>query len=173
MKPNSKSSSGRLRRVLCTLLFTAAITATIGAVSSSRALSRSASHDPSAAMNKIAPWVSVHTANGKTAEFLVVLADQADLHPAAALKTKLEKGRFVHDTLWNKAKATQGPILQWLREHKVERRAYYIVNMIWVKGTAEIAQTLAARPDVARVEGNPEIQNFPKPFPHVDAPAQP
>ena len=38
-----------------------------------------------AAANKIAPWVMEHTANGQQAEFFVVLADQADLSPAASL----------------------------------------------------------------------------------------
>src|SRR6266705_1676014 len=173
MQTNSESTSGPLRRVLCTLLFAAAVAATIGAVGSSRAVSQSDSYDQSAAMSKIAPWVSEHTANGQQAEFLVVLADQADVHAASALRTKQEKGRYVRDALWNKAQVTQGPVLQWLREHKVEYRSFYIVNVIWVKGTADVALALAARSDVARVEGNPQIRNHPNPLPHVDAPAQP
>ena len=109
--------------------------------------------------NKIAPWVIEHTANGQQAEFMVVLADQADLRRAAALPTKNEKSRYVHDALWNKSQATQGPILQWLRERGLEYHSFYIVNAILVKGSREIAEALAARPDVARVEGNPQIQN--------------
>ena len=46
-----------------------------------------------------------HTANGQQAEFFVVLADQADLSGAAALPIKNEKGRYVHDALWNKSQA--------------------------------------------------------------------
>src|SRR4029450_4054875 len=114
---------------------------------------------PSSPPPKIAPWVLDHTANGNQAEFLGVVADQANLRHAATLATKAEKGRYVRDTLWNKAQATQGPLLQWLRANNIEHRSYYIVNMIWVKGTAQIAQALAARPDVARIEGNPEIHN--------------
>ena len=72
------------------------------------------SPEQTAALRKIAPWVTEHTANGKQAEFMVVLADQADLSGAAVLKTKKEKGRFVRDALWNKSQATQGPILKWL-----------------------------------------------------------
>ncbi len=116
----------------------------------------------SAVMSKIAPWVLNQTVNGAEAEFLVVLADQADLKGAESLRTKEEKGRFVRDTLWNKAKATQGPLLQWLGERKIEHRSYYIVNLISVKGGLDVAQALAARPDVLRVEGNPQIHhNFP------------
>jgi serine protease AprX len=109
---------------------------------------------------KIAPWVIEHTANDRQAEFIVVLADQADLSGAAALPTKNDKGRYVYQTLWNKSQATQGPILQWLSERGIQHQSYYIVNAILVKnGNLEIAEALAARPDVARVEGNPHIQN--------------
>jgi hypothetical protein len=48
------------------------------------------------------------------------------------------------------------------------------VNAILVKGSRDVAEALAARPDVARVEGNPHIQNhFPQPLPAVEAPSQP
>ena len=113
-----------------------------------------------------------HTANGQQAEFFVVLADQADLSAAANLQTKAEKGRFVFQTLFNKAQTTQGPILQWLRERGLEHRSFYIVNAILVKGTRDVAEALAARPDVARVEGNPRIHNhLPKPDAYVDVPS--
>src|SRR6266404_8082063 len=111
-----------------------------------------------AAANKIAPWVMEHAANGQGTEFFVVLADQADLSGAASLPTKAEKGRYVYQTLLDKAHSTQEPILQWLRDRNIEHRSFYIVNAILVKGTREIAEALAARPDVARVEGNPHIQ---------------
>src|SRR5438309_7112790 len=109
---------------------------------------------------------------------MVVLVDQADLSPAAALATKTEKGRYVYDALRNKAQTTQGPMLQWLRERGLEHRSFYIVNAILVKGTRQVAEALAARPDVARIEGNPHIQNhFPQTEsvdeapPHVQRPA--
>ena len=127
------------------------------------------------AINKIAPWVLEKTADGNEAEFLVVLADQADVSSARALPTKTEKGRFVRDALWNKAQATQRPILDWLARRKIEHRSYYIVNMVWVKGTADVALALAGRSDVARLEGNPQIRNFPEELPleAVSAPGVP
>ena len=55
---------------------------------------------------------------------------------------------------------------------RLEHQSFYIVNAILVKGTRELAEALAARPDVARVEGNPHIQNqLPQPGPSVDAPS--
>jgi subtilisin family serine protease len=123
---------------------------------------------------KIAPWVIEHTANGQQAEFFVVLADQADLSAAATLRRKAEKGRYVHDALWNKSQTTQEPILQLLRERGIEHRSFYIVNAILVRGSREVAETLAARPDVARVEGNPVIHNaLPQPDAVIEAPPQP
>ena len=113
-----------------------------------------------------------HTANGQRAEFIVVLTDQADLSGAAALTTKMEKGRYVYDALRNKSKATQTPILQWLRDRGIEHQSFYIVNAILVKGSREIAEALAARPDVARVEGNPQIKNIlPQPDAIAEAPS--
>ena len=130
--------------------------------------------DKFAAANKIAAWVMEHTANGQQAEFLVVLADQADLSGATSLPTKAEKGRFVYQTLLEKAQTTQEPILQWLRDRHIEYQSFYIVNAILVKGTREIANALAARPEVARVEGNPVIHNdLPQRGPVELSPLQP
>src|SRR5213595_1357937 len=162
-----------LRRIFCSMFFVAAVAAAIGSIASPRVANQqgAAVSSPPSAAQKIAPWVMEHTANGQQAEFFVVLADQADLSPAAALPTKAQKGRFVHDALWNKAQTTQAPILRWLAERGIEHSSFYIVNGILVKGSREIAEALAGRPDVARVEGNPVIQN---PLPEaVEAPMQP
>src|SRR4029077_2827051 len=164
----------RLRSIFCLLLFVAACIAALGAIGSSRANSQRGGGKFLNIVNKIAPWVVAQTANGQQAEFFVVLADQADLSEAAALRTKAEKGRFVHDVLWNKSQTTQRSILRWLRERRVEHRSFCIVNAILVKGTREIAQVLAARPDVARVEGNPHIRNdIPQPASAVETSSQP
>src|SRR5436190_2151021 len=171
---NRTLTPSRLRRTLCSLFFAAAAVAALGAIASSRAISQGGPPNQDATANKIAPWVMDHTANGQQAEFFVVLADQADLSGAAALPTKNEKGRYVYDALWNKSQATQGPVLQWLSERGLEHQSFYIVNAILVKGSLEIAEMLAARPDMARVEGNPHIQNsFPQPGAATEAPSQP
>ena len=83
---------------------------------------------------KIAPWVLEHTDAKQDAEFLVVLADQADLRGAAPLQTKEEKGRFVYSALYSKAQTTQKPLLNWLQANGIQHRSFYIVNMILVKG---------------------------------------
>jgi serine protease AprX len=120
--------------------------------------------------DKIMPWVMEKTEAGATAEFIVVLAQQADLTPARLMVTKQAKGQFVRDTLWNTAQSSQGPILAELKAKGVEHRAYYIVNMIWVKGDRALVLALAQRPDVARIEGNPVIRNvLPQPEPAAAA----
>src|SRR5881398_1504315 len=170
-RPRPTFIPSQLRRIFCSLFFVAAAAAAIGAVASSRTVSQGGSPNQLVAAQKIAPWVTEHTANGQQTEFFVVLADQADLSGAANLQTKAEKGRYVYNTLLNRSQTTQGPILQWLRERGVEYESFYIVNGILVKGSREIAEALASRPDVARVEGNPVIHNdLPEP---VEGPIQP
>ena len=177
--PNSTSTftPSNWRRIFCSLFFVAAVVAAVGAIASSRAVGNqqgAAVSSPPSAATKIAPWVTGHTANGQQAEFFVVLADQADLSQAANLQTKAEKGRYVYNALLNKAQTTQGPILQWLRDRAIEHQSFYIVNAILVKGNRQIAETLAARPDVARVEGNPSIHNdLPQPGRIDEAPSRP
>ena len=133
------------------LFFGAAAAAALWAIVPPRALSQSHAPNQSAALSKIAPWVLQHTEGGEPAEFLVVLSEQANLSGAEALTTKQEKGRYVRDVLLNKAEATQGPLLTWLRERNIEHRSYYVVNFIWVKGDRNVALELAARPDDTEV----------------------
>ena len=180
MNRNSPFGSSRLRIVLCLFLFIAATIGVVGTIGASRGTGQHV-EPPSQGYGaprdngfhlKIAPWVIEHTANGQQAEFFVVLADQADLGPAATLATKGEKGRYVFDALRKKSQETQRPILRWLRERAIEHRSFYIVNAILVKASREIAEALAARPDVARVEGNPRIRNA-LPQPEPGSPSQP
>src|SRR5438477_11290264 len=190
MKRKSVSQHGRcnfgeggffkVRVVISVLLCFAAITLVflvLGKVSAQPRKSFNSASPPRdgfAAANKIASWVVEHTANGQRAEFFVVLADQADLSGAGSLPTKAEKGRFVHQTLLEKAQSTQEPILQWLRDRNIEYRSFYIVNAILVKGDRQLAEALAARPDVARVTGNPHIHNdLPQPGPVEVSPLRP
>src|SRR5713101_747894 len=162
----------RWRRIFFSFLLTAAALAGLAAIRSSRATDQAGSPNQNDSA-KIAPWVVEHTANGQQAEFIVVLADQADLSGSAMLRAKIDKGRFVRDAFWNKAHTTQGPILRWLRERGIEHRSFYIVNALWVKGDRAAAEALAARSDVARVEGNPRIQNFPQGLAAIESPSQP
>jgi serine protease AprX len=167
-RKNWRSKRWQLRSVFCVLSFVGATVVVVGAISSSRGIGQGGSAFPqddekriTEGINfKMAPWVIEHTANGENAEFFVILAEQADLSGAINLATKAEKGRAVYDALRNKAQTTQGPILQWLRERGIEHRSFHIVNALLVKGSREVADALASRQDVARIEGNPQVQNL-------------
>ena len=153
-------------RLLVVLLF---LLLSLGAVSSNTSPS---AQNQKAALSKIAPWVLERATDKQEAEFLVVMADQADLSGADRLATKEEKGSFVYHTLWNKAQSTQGPVLAWLKASGIEHRAYYIVNMVWVKGNINAALALASRADVARIEGNPVIHNIEPPTEETTTPSE-
>src|SRR5260370_38202271 len=97
----SPFTPSRCRRVFSSLLLLAALVAILGAIASSRqpALAAPGGGTESFQSGKIAPWVMQHTSNGQQSEFFVVLANQADLGPAAAFQTTPAKGRFGHGTL--------------------------------------------------------------------------
>jgi subtilisin family serine protease len=108
---------------------------------------------------KIDRWVIERTAAGQEAEFLVMLTARADLRGADRLPTKAARGRYVYETLRAHAQRTQAPLSAWLTQRGVEYRSFYIVNAIWVKADRDTALALAARSDVARLDGNPLIFN--------------
>src|SRR4030095_9832877 len=123
------------RRIVCSVFLVAAVVALVAALASSDAVGQRVGGNGINIVNKIAPWVIEHTAYGQQAEFFVVLADQAELSPAAKLPTQHAKGRFVYQTLREKALRTQGPIIEWLHERNIEHQSFYIVNAVLVKGT--------------------------------------
>jgi subtilisin family serine protease len=113
---------------------------------------------------KIHPWVIENTRAGAQAEFFVVLGKEANLTDAAQLKGKLAKGTFVYQTLFKAAQESQKTIRALLDARGVEYRSFYLVNAILVKGDRNLATILAARPDVKRIDGNPEMrQALPEP----------
>jgi subtilisin family serine protease len=107
--------------------------------------------------DKVDPWVLQTAAAGET-EFLVFLAEQADLSQAAGLETKLEKGTYVYQTLTEVAARTQGPILDALDALGVEHRPYWVANMVWVRAGQAVVEALASRPDVGHIYANPKVR---------------
>ncbi|MFN7942177.1 MAG: S8 family serine peptidase [Thermoanaerobaculia bacterium] len=112
---------------------------------------------------KIHPRLAAALAKAPAAktEFLVVLADQADLSAARRIEGKRAKGDFVFRTLTAKAEATQAPIRALLAARGVESQSFWVANFLWVKGDAALADTLAERADVARLEPNPRVRMTP------------
>ncbi len=108
--------------------------------------------------DKVDPWVLNKSAAGGETEFIVFLSDQADVSGAALLETKSEKGYFVVEALRKTAAETQGPILESLKAEGVEFRAFWINNMIWVRGDVDIVRQMAQRDDVFHIYANPTIR---------------
>ena len=142
----------------CKTVLTALLTTALAA------LSWAQPGDPS---SKIASRVLSETANGGSTEALVVLTRQADLFPANLMITKSQKGRFVVNALRATANATQGPILNLLRQRGIPYQSFFIVNMIKVTGDRSLMETLASRDDVASIDANPMVHTaLPSPTGH-------
>jgi serine protease AprX len=108
--------------------------------------------------DKVDPWVIETAQTEGQVEFLVYLAEQADLSQAAQLTTKEAKGAYVYEQLTAMAERTQGPLLEELRRLGLGHRAYWVANLVWVRGDLGAVQRLAARPDVAHLYANPRVQ---------------
>src|SRR4051794_31482939 len=85
-------------------------------------------------LSKVAPQVLKDLANSGQTSFLVHLKDQADISGAAALATKAEKGQYVFNAKQAVAQRSQPAVKAALDTLGVPYRAYYLVNMFWVKG---------------------------------------
>ena len=107
---------------------------------------------------KADPWVIRKLESGGSEEFLVVLHEKADVTAATRLRDKNEKGQFVFENLRAVAARTQGPLLAWLSARGIEHRAFWIANMVLVRGDALVARELAAREDIARLAANPVVR---------------
>ncbi len=106
---------------------------------------------------KIAPRLVEETASGSSVEALIVLSQQPDLTSAARLRSKLEKGTYVFQTLRRAAELSQAPIRAMLEQRGIPYESFYIVNMIKVNASRELLNDLAARSEVARLEANPVV----------------
>jgi len=122
----------------------------------------------------VAPQVWEATARGGETEFLVVLAEQADLGAAPALPTREERLRYVYDALRETALRSQASLRAELDGAGVEYRPFYIVNLLVVKGDRALVARLAARSEVARIVANPRVrQPLPAPQPEGVRPLAP
>ncbi len=93
-------------------------------------------------------------AKGQT-DFIIVMKDQADLSATSSMKTKVEKGDFVYNTLRVTADRTQKGLRTYLDKQGAKYTSYYIVNAILVSGgTQDLVMAIASRSDVASVSAN-------------------
>jgi len=107
--------------------------------------------------DKVEPRVLSELDTSSSGEFILYLAAQADLSGAAEIHGKARKGRFVFERLVATARASQAGVIEELRQRGVEHRAFWAANAIWVKGDRRTLESVAARPEVARVLANPRV----------------
>lgn len=121
-------------------------------------LAQGATAETAVWQNKVDAWVLETAVSGQETEFLVYLDKQADVSGASALTTKEEKGAYVYKQLTAVAQRTQPAVIAMLKQENVSHRSYWISNMIWVRGNADIVEKLAQRNDVARIHANPHTK---------------
>lgn len=102
---------------------------------------------------QVDPELVTATAGG-TAEFLIVLDEQADLSGASRFRDKAERGRYVYDTMTTLAARTQAPLRALLEQHGATYRSYWVSNLIWVRGDRDVLRAVASRGDVRHVYAN-------------------
>ncbi len=95
--------------------------------------------------------------------FFVVLREQADLKPAAAIADVTERRAWVYRTLVDQADATQPPLLAWLEARHLPYRRYYLVNGIAVQANAWRRWQMERLPGVGRVLALPRLRPLPAP----------
>ncbi|MBE0411811.1 MAG: hypothetical protein IBX69_18950, partial [Anaerolineales bacterium] len=114
---------------------------------------------PTSALEKIDPVVLSEIETQGATDFFVWMAEQADVGAARQLSTKLEKGEFVFETLYNFAEQSQKDLRAFLDAQGADYQPFYIANTIVVKGgNQQLLLDIAARPDVEAVLPNREYQ---------------
>ena len=94
-----------------------------------------------------------------SADFIIMMAKQADVSAADQLLTKAEKGHYVFDTLVATATRSQADIRSYLDSNGVDYQSFYIVNAIWIKqGSAALAEAISLRSDVATISINHQFK---------------
>ncbi len=99
-----------------------------------------------------------HSAEMGGTDFLVMLAEQADLSDIDPTLSKDLKGEAVYARKAALAERTQASLLAELDRAGVAYRRYWILNMVWVRGDATLLEQLARRPDVASIHANPSAE---------------
>ena len=112
---------------------------------------------PESWQDKVEPALLSGTAGPR--EFLVVLAEQADLSGAAALSTKQAKGRYVFERLTAVARRSQPPVIHSLADQGLACQPLWVANLLRVRGDLPVIQALARRADTTRIVANPAVQS--------------
>ena len=115
---------------------------------------------------KLAPALraELDAAVGDTS-FLVLFHEQLD--PSALVQSAgvtgsdaLARRRAIYAALTAQARTSQAALRAWLDTQGIDYRAYYLVNMIEVRGDRVLAESLARWPEVAQLARNPAVKGL-------------
>lgn len=109
---------------------------------------------------KISPWILDRLESGGPVEMLVVLDQPTDLSGAEGMADRVDKGRFVYETLRGRALGSQQGLVDRLRARGLKVTQLWIVNAILVRGDLALAHEIAAAPQVTRIVGNPRVKGL-------------
>ena len=108
---------------------------------------------------KIAPWLQARLFEQESVSFIVRFDDADSLRairqPAAASGTP---GTAVYQALRTRARQSQASARSWLTAQGIPFRPLYIVNALVIEGDLQLARTLASRPEVVALVGNPSVR---------------
>jgi subtilisin family serine protease len=101
--------------------------------------------------DKVDPTVASAAEQGET-EFIIYMAQQADLSAAKTLATKEEKGVYVHKTLTEFADATQAPVKSLLAQRGLAYQSFWISNALYVRGDLDAIEAVASLGEVGAIQ---------------------
>ncbi|HVG01028.1 MAG TPA: S8 family serine peptidase, partial [Chloroflexia bacterium] len=106
------------------------------------------------AAGKVESKVLADTADGKTATFIVLMSERANLNSAYGMKDQDARGWYVYNTLRETAARTQAGLRATLDARGIKYRSWWIANALSVTGDRSVVEMLAARADVQVIEAN-------------------
>lgn len=107
---------------------------------------------------KVSPALLVNTSAGQSAQFIILLSQQADVSDAKILRTKDEKAYYVFHRLRDIASKTQEDLINILIHDHVPYESLFIINGIRTEGSQDLIQKLSQRDDVSRIISNLSIR---------------
>ncbi len=106
---------------------------------------------------KVDPQILSDLAAEGTAEFIIMMADQADLSAAYVITDWETRGAYVYNTLVAHAASSQANIKTYLDNQGVTYQTFVSVNGLLVRGNTTLVNELAARPDVGYLVTNGSV----------------
>ena len=118
---------------------------------------------PASVASKLDQAVLQDTANGKSASFIILMADQANVTAGYSMRDQNARGWYVYSTLSQHAERSQADIKAALRAQGISYQSFWVANMLVVSGNRSLVDAMAARPDVAKIEANRSFRGIDDP----------